>query len=258
MNYYNRYRLITFIYILLLLIVVEVSIYVFDVNAIYLQIIIIFPFVLLFQRPYLRVLKTMEERVMKKFESSCLIEDIADYHDFLGKRYNRIFIKQRKYKTLYYFYLTTFYTSNHEFKYTEDLLDFLNGNLKYNISKIQVLNNEMLKEAIKGNFEKVEDLYIELSYSVDIEISKHKEGSRKIALLNQIKIVLGKFVELTKNVNEETISNARLWVNNNKNLYNAIDNYCIVKILEHHNNLEYIEEFKENLRNIDGDIVFLQ
>ena len=42
------------------------------------------------------------------------------------------------------------------------------------------------------------------------------------------------------------------------NLYNAIDNFVIIKILEHNNNTDYIDEFKENIRKIDGDIVFLK
>lgn len=258
MKHYTKYRLITFFYFLILFTFIQMSISIFNVQSIYINLLIIFLYVYFLQGPYERVLNTMAQKALKTFETSCLIEDISDYHEFIGLRFKRILTKQRRYKALYYHYLTSFYTSNNEFDGTELLLDFLNEHNKFNISKIQVLNTEMLKAAIKGNFEKVEDLYIELCYSVDIETSRYEEGSKQIELLNQIKVVLGKFVELTKNVNEETIANARLWINVNTNLFNAIDNYCIVKILEHHNNTEYVEEFKENIRKISGDIVFLK
>lgn len=258
MKHYTKYRIITFFYFLILFALIQMSISIFNVESFYISLLIIFPFVYFLQGPYQRVLDTMAKKSLKTFETSCLIEDIADYHEFIGLRFKRILTKQRRYKALYYHYLTSFYIHNNEFSGTEQLLDFLNENPKFNISKIQVLNTEMLKEAIKGNFEKVEDLYIELCYSVDIETGRYKEGSKQIELLNQIKVVLGKFVELTKNVNEETIANARLWININVNLFNSIDNYCIIKILEHHNNTEYLEEFKENIRKINGDIVFLK
>ena len=90
------------------------------------------------------------------------------------------------------------------------------------------------------------------------EINKYKEGSAQIEVLQKIKYTLGKFVEFTKDVNEETMNNARLWTNKKVNLYNAIDNFVIIKILEHNNNTDYIDEFKENIRKIDGDIVFLK
>ena len=154
--------------------------------------------------------------------------------------------------------LTSFYTYNKEFKLTDDLLHFLSSNSRFNVSKIQVLNTEMLKKAIDGDFEKVEELYTELCKSVDIEINKYKEGSAQIEVLKKIKYTLGKFVEFTKDVNEETMNNARLWTNKKVNLYNAIDNFVIIKILEHNNNTDYIDEFKENIRKIDGDIVFLK
>lgn len=221
-------------------------------------IVIILPLILVFRGPYERILDTMSHKVLEKFETSCLIEDVEDFHEFLGLRYKRIIAKNRKHKALYFFYLTSFYTYNKEFNQTDKLLKFLDGNIRFNISKIQVLNTEMLKKAIDGDFEKVEKIYIELCKSVDIEINKYKAGSNQITVLNQIKYTLGKFVEFTKTVNEETIQNARTWINKKANLYNAIDNYVIIKILEHNNRLEYIEEFKENLSKIDGNITFLK
>ena len=258
MKHYNKYRLITFLFFLILITLVEMIISIFNINSFYMGLVVIFPLVLFFQKPYERVLDTMAEKVIKKFENSCLIEDIDDYHEFIGLRYKRIFTKNRRYKALYFFYLTSFYTYNNDFELTDELLDFLSTNRKFNVSKIQVLNTEMLRSAIDGDFEKVEKLYIELCNSINIEINKYKEGSNQIEVLNNIKYTLGKFVEFTKDVNEETINNARLWINKKTNLYNAIDNYCIIKILEHNSNTEYIDEFKENLSKISGDIVFLK
>ncbi len=258
MKYYTKYRIVTFIYFIILFTTIEIILSIFNIDNFYIGILIIFPFVLFLYGPYYRVLNNMAKKVLKTFETSCLIEDIADYNMFIELRFKRIFTKQKRYKALYYYYLTSFYAYNNEFSGTVSLLDFLSEHKKFNISKIQVLNTEMLKGAIKGDFEKVENTYIELCYCVDTEISKYKEDSNQIILLGQIKVVLGKFVELTKDVNEETIANARLWINTDINLYNAIDNYCIVKILEYHNNTEYIEEFKENIRKINGDIVFLK
>lgn len=234
------------------------TITIFNIDSFYMGIVVILPFVLFFQRPYNRILDTMAQRVLIKFEHSCLIEDIEDYHSFVGLRYKRIFTKNRRFKALYFYYLTSFYTYNKEFKLTDDLLHFLSSNTRFNVSKIQVLNTEMLKKAIDGDFEKVEELYTELCKSVDMEINKYKEGSAQIEVLNNIKYTLGKFVDFTKDVNEETINNARIWINKKINLYNAIDNFVIIKILEHKNNTEYIGEFKENIAKIDGDIVFLK
>ncbi len=258
MIFYNKYRLITFLYFLILITLVEIIIIAFNIDSFYKGIVVILPLVLIFRRPYERVLDTMAHKVLQKFETSCLIGDVADYREFNGLRYNSIFTKNRRHKALYFFYLTSFYTNNNEFKYTDKLLDFLSGNPRFNVSKIQVLNTEMLKKAITGDFEKVGNIYVELCNSVDKEINKYKEGSNQITVLNQIKYTLGKFVEFTKDVNEETIENARVWINNKVNLYNAIDNFVIIKILEHNNKLEYIKEFNENLGKIDGDIIFLK
>jgi len=258
LTHYNKYRLITFLFFLILITLVEITITVFNINSFYLGIVVILPFVLFFQKPYLRILDTMAQRVLIQFENSCLISDIEDYHNFVGLRYKRIFTKNRRFKALYFYYLTSFYTYNKEFSLTNDLLIFLSSNPRFNVSKIQVLNTEMLKKAIDGDFKKVEELYAELCKSVDIEINKYKEGSAQIEVLQKIKYTLGKFVEFTKDVNEETMNNARLWTNKKVNLYNAIDNFVIIKILEHNNNTDYIDEFKENIRKIDGDIVFLK
>lgn len=258
MKYYTKYRFITFLYFLLLFAIIEISISIFNVDSFYIRILIILPFVLVLQKPYENILNTMSQKKTKTFEKSCKVIDIEDYVRFVGLRSKRIYSKPRRYKSLYYFYLYSFYTYNNEFLETEKLLEFLSVNEKYNITKIQVLNTEMLKETIKGEFQKVEDLYIELCYSLDIEIDRYDANSKEVTLLNQIRIVLGKFVELTKEVNEETISNARLWINTKSNLHNSIDNYCIIKILEYHNDTIYIEEFKNNIRNIDGDIPFLK
>lgn len=258
LKYYTKFRLITFLFFLILFALVEITMTMFTIDSFYIGIVVIFVFVLFFQKSYVRVLDTMARKVLLKFETSCLIEDISDYHQFLEKRYKRIYTKNMRFKTLYFYYLTSFYTNNKEFHLTNDLLVFLSSNPRFNVSKIQVLNTEMLIKAIDGDFTKVEELYNELCKCVDIEMSKYKEESNQIVVLENIKYSLGKFVELTKDVNEETISNARKWINKNVNLYNAIDNYVIIKIIKHNNKTEFIEEFQENLDKIDGDIVFLK
>lgn len=258
MKHYTKYRIITFLYFLVLFAIIEMSISIFNVQSFYLRVAIIFPFVLILQRPYDRILNTMAQNKMKNFETTCMIKDLEDYNEFISLRSKRIFGSQRRYRAMYYSYLTSFYLYNSEFEEIDKLIDFLDTNKKYNISKIQVLNTEMLKETIKGNFDKVELLYNELSSSVDYEMGRYASNSNQVILLDQIKIVLGKYVELTKEVNKDTIQNARNWINKKSNLFNAIDNYCIVMILEYHEDSLYIEEFKNNLRRIDGDIPFLK
>lgn len=254
----TKYLIFTFISLLILFTLIELTYNAFNLDGFYFRLFMIPPYLFVLRGPYDKVLKTMALTKLRKYEETCKIEDFEDYVSFVGKRYKRVFARKNRFQVLITYYLSCFYASNATFEYYDELREFLNNEPKYNAYKIQFLNIEMLKESIKGDFNKVEDLFIELSYCIDTEVAKYPSDSNQVLLFHQIKLVLSKFVELTHEVTEEGIENARIWINTKMNLYKAIDNYCIVKILEYQNDTKYIDEFKDNIRGIEGNISFLK
>lgn len=258
MKYYTKFRLITFLYILIAYVLIQFSISAFKITDFYIMVVIAFAIVFLLRKNYYKTIGGMAQKKMNVFVNSCKVSDLEDYNKFIGLRSKRILNKKRKYAAMYYHYLTSFYIYNNDFENTQQLTNFFDEHSNYGVSKIQLLNIEMLKFAIKGDFEEVEDTYNELVTIVDMEIIRYDSDSAQSTTLNNILDTLSKFVQFTKEVNEETVENARKWINTQANLYNAIDNYCIIKILEHNSNTSYVEEFKDNLRAIEGDIPFLK
>jgi len=257
MKYYTKYRLLTFIYILIAYTLIQFTINAFNITDIYLIILVGFVFIFILRKYHRKTIDGMAHKKMKTFVNSCKVSDLEDYNKFIGLRSKRILNKKRRFGAMYYHYLTSFYLYNGDFKETQEILNFFDESLNYGVSKIQLLNIEMLKFAIKGDFEEVEDTYNELVRVVEVENKKYDSDSVQMTTLDNILDTLTKFVGFTKEVNEETVEHARNWINTQANLYNAIDNYCIIKILEHNSDTLYIEEFKENLRAIEGDIPFL-